>query len=207
MRSPAAFRPRAAAKGTARKGSRLRILGGSLRGRRLAVPPGVRPTESRLREALFSIWSERVVGSRFLDLFAGSGAVGLEAISRGAVRAVFADGDPRVLRTLGENLAELAPERSRLWRRRLPGGGSPPPDGEAFDLIFADPPYRFSGYEVLLRRVSYWLEVDGELAIEHASRVSVADPCGAWRCAGRRCYGDSCLSFFRLARAARDRRG
>ena len=73
----------------------LRIAGGAHRGRRLAVPQGARPTQDRVREALFSIWGERVRGARFLDLFAGSGAVGIEALSRGAATATFVESDAR----------------------------------------------------------------------------------------------------------------
>jgi 16S rRNA (guanine966-N2)-methyltransferase len=179
------------------RGPILRILGGELRGRRLRVTGEVRPTEARVREALFSIWQPRLAGSRFLDLFAGSGAVGLEAISRGAAVAALVDDDPRVLAVLRGNCSELAPATTRIVRRRLPGA-SPADLGGPFDLIFADPPYAFDDYHGLLRRAAVWLADSGELAIEHSSRVEVAavEP---WMRVDRRRYGESCLSFFRLA--------
>lgn len=199
-----AARPGAARPGAARPGaaSNLRILGGTWRGRRLQVASGVRPTEARLREALFSIWRPRLADCLFLDLFAGSGAVGLEALSRGAGRAVFAESQPRVLTVLRRRLSELAPapsadrEASQLRRARLPGDLAKWPP-EAFDLIFADPPYRFAGYEALLRRTADLVAAGGEMAIEHSARVEIADAVAGWRRHDRRRYGDSCLSFYR----------
>src|SRR4030095_13507089 len=91
----------------------LRLSGGVYRGRRLRVPAGVRPTEGRLREALFSIWQHEIEGARFLDLFAGAGGVGLEAVGRGAARAVLVEEDPRALRTLKENVAALGAAEAR----------------------------------------------------------------------------------------------
>ncbi len=197
MRTSGAVRPRASRPGGSRSTSNLRILGGTLRGRRLAVAPGVRPTEARLREALFSIWRPRLAGCSFLDLFAGSGAVGLEALSHGAGRAVFVESDPRVLTALRRLLGELAPEASRLERGRLPGdlAGWPRQD---FDLVFADPPYRFAAYEDLLRRTASLVAADGEMAIEHSARVGLADEVAPWRRCDLRRYGDCCLSFYRL---------
>ncbi len=93
-------------------GPSLRLAGGALEGRRLPGANGVRPTGARLREALFSIWQSRVGGCRFLDLFAGSGAVGLEAISRGAAQAVFVEGSPRVFRVLRQSLRSYVKEEA-----------------------------------------------------------------------------------------------
>ena len=96
----------------------VRVTGGAHRGRGLAVPPGARPTEGRVREALFSIWSDRLEGARVLDLFAGSGVVGLEAVGRGALSALLIDEDLRAVKTLEANLRP----RGREDRR------DPPPD-------------------------------------------------------------------------------
>ena len=172
---------------------------------------GVRPTAAVLREALFSIWHQRLAGSRFLDLFAGSGGVGLEALSRGAKEAVFVDCAPRVLKVLRSNCERLAPEASRVRRRRLatrlhlsPSGGTAagrrsdrhlgdPP----FDLIFADPPYRFADFEALLQVSVPWLAVEGEMAVEHSRRVEVPAVAARLRRLTGRSYGESCLSFYR----------
>ncbi len=177
------------------RGPGLRILGGELRGRRLQVKGDVRPTESRVRAALFSIWQPRLAGSRFLDLFAGSGAVGLEAISRGADSACLIDDDPRVLSALRRNCAELAPDTTRILRRKLPGSKRPDFGGR-FDLIFADPPYAVADHRGLLVHAAGLLASSGELAIEHSTRVEVV-AAAPWLRVDRRCYGECCLSFFR----------
>jgi len=183
------------------RGPSLRILGGELRGRRVRVAGEVRPTEARVREALFSIWEPRLAGSRFLDLFAGSGAMGLEAVSRGAAGAVLVDDDPRVLAVLRRNCAELAPAAAAVLRRRLPG--SPELDlGGPFDLVFADPPYAFEDYRGLLQAAAGWLTASGELAVEHSKRVEV-DAVEPWIRLDQRRYGECCLSFYRLREPAR----
>ncbi len=181
-------------------GSSLRLAGGALKGRRLPVANGVRPTGSRLREALFSIWQSRVGGCRFLDLFAGSGAVGLEAISRGAAQAVFVEGSPRVFRVLRQSLRSHAPKAARAVRTRLPGGLERL-SGERFGLIFADPPYAFDRIGGLLQQAAPRLEPGGEMAIEHHLRLEIGEPQEPWTQRDKRCYGDSCLSFFALDEA------
>ncbi|MEM7584922.1 MAG: 16S rRNA (guanine(966)-N(2))-methyltransferase RsmD [Acidobacteriota bacterium] len=183
-----------------RGGPGPRILGGSLRGRRLTVAPLVRPTESRLREALFSIWQDRVLDCRFLDLFAGSGAVGLEAASRGAREIVFAEQSSRVLATLRRNVDASTEARLEVWRRRLPeelARTHPEREGiEPFELIFADPPYEFDRYPQLLQAAEPWLAGGGELAIEHSRRVQMPAECASLSRIDQRCYGDACFSFY-----------
>ncbi len=123
----------------------MRIIAGSARGRKLLVPPGrsVRPTSDRVREALFNILAGEVTGCRFLDLYAGSGAVGIEALSRGAGQVDFVEQAPTSLQVLQDNLQRAGLERAARVHpmpvRRavtLLGGES-----ALFDLIFADPPY------------------------------------------------------------------
>jgi 16S rRNA (guanine966-N2)-methyltransferase len=181
----------------------LRLSGGEYGGRRLEVPAGVRPTEGRVREALLSIWQPRLRGARWLDLFAGSGAVGLEALGRGAVSVVFVEGDPIVARVLRRNLETIAPQGSwRVLRASLPQGvgtiarAAEPP----FDLVFADPPYRFEAHARLVAETARLLAPGGELAVEHSARVAWRDADGLrLERVARRCYGDSCLTFYRLA--------
>lgn len=121
----------------------MRITGGLLGGRLIKAPGGpVRPTQERVREALFSIIGDRIVGCRFLDLFAGSGAVGIEAWSRGAAFVCWVEQQPRVCAVLEQNVRELCDARTRILRWNveplLKKGLEEPP----FDIIFADPPYR-----------------------------------------------------------------
>lgn len=124
----------------------MRIIGGTYRSRTLTAPPGLatRPTSDRLRETLFNVLAPRIEGAVFLDLYAGSGAVGLEALSRGAARVVFVERAEAALKVLRTNLERLGVrEGFRVQKgsvgaalRKMRGGC-----GEGFDLVFLDPPY------------------------------------------------------------------
>jgi 16S rRNA (guanine(966)-N(2))-methyltransferase RsmD len=181
--------------------SELRLSGGQFRGRRLRVPHGVRPTEGRLREALFSIWQNEIDGARFLDLFAGAGAVGLEAVGRGAARAVLVEGDPRTLRLLAENVDTLGARSStRLYRLRLPAGLAVLREREApFALVFVDPPYGFGEGGKLLAGLPPLLLPGGAVAYEHADRDTPPAAPPELVFEETRCYGGSCLSSYRAA--------
>jgi 16S rRNA (guanine966-N2)-methyltransferase len=125
----------------------VRVIAGEWGGRRLVAPPGAatRPTSDRVREALFSVLGARVEGARVLDLFAGSGALGIEALSRGAASATFVDSAPAALRALRSNLETLGAEgevRRQDAVRFVAGAAAA---GEQYDLAFLDPPYRFAG--------------------------------------------------------------
>jgi 16S rRNA (guanine966-N2)-methyltransferase len=123
-----------------------RVIAGSARGRRLQVPSGegTRPTSDRAREALFSTLESLVgawAGRRVLDLYAGSGAVGLEAISRGAAHALLVEADARAVRTVAANVATVGLPGAEVRHgrvERMAAAGVPPP---AYDVVFADPPY------------------------------------------------------------------
>jgi len=113
----------------------VRVIAGQHKGRRLQSPPGARPTADRVKEALFSILGDRVPGARVLDLFAGSGALGIEALSRGAAEATFVDDDERAIRTIRTNLAgAVAIRRDAVSFLRSAS--------DQYDLVFLDPPYR-----------------------------------------------------------------
>ncbi len=126
----------------------MRVAGGSLRGRVLAVPPGdaMRPTQDAVREAVFSMLAAVLPGCGFLDLYAGTGAVGIEAWSRGAARVAWVESAPKSLRCLERNVAALcgtqAPEKLRVFRADVSAWLRRPtlPDGSV-DIVFADPPY------------------------------------------------------------------
>jgi len=170
----------------------LRIIGGELRGRRLASPPGrgTRPTRAAVREAWFSALGSDLPGASVLDLFAGTGALGIEALSRGAGSVEFVESDARAYRTLRRNLEALAlGERARARRgdvfRRLPDI-----DVRGFDVALADPPYESGAAR---RLVDVWLErpFAGILCVEHAPN-ELDGLESSWR----RAYGDTELSFF-----------
>ncbi|HEX4955640.1 MAG TPA: 16S rRNA (guanine(966)-N(2))-methyltransferase RsmD [Thermoanaerobaculia bacterium] len=180
----------------------LRITAGLHKGRRLVVPAGVRPSSGMVREALFSAWRERLPGAHLLDLFAGSGAISLEAVSRGAVRAVAVEAEAKILRQLRANLEAVGADGIEIIAARLPAeldrlerlGREP------YDLIFADPPYDFEPYEDLLRQAQSWLAPEGELVLEHSTRVAVPERVGDLVRVRERRYGESSLSAFRVER-------
>jgi 16S rRNA (guanine966-N2)-methyltransferase len=125
----------------------MRVIAGRWGGRRLQAPPGegTRPTSDRVREALFSVLGARVEGARVLDLFAGSGALGIESLSRGAAEATFVDSAPASVRAVRANLAALGAEAEvrRADARRFLGSASAA--ARQYDLVFLDPPYRLVG--------------------------------------------------------------
>lgn len=183
---------------------RVRVTGGTHRGRYLAVPPQARPTEGRVREALFSIWREPLAdGARMLDLFAGSGVVGLEAAGRGALRVLCVDWDRRSFPVLQSNRDRLGEALVELRTMDLPAGLSAlaEREGGAFDLVFADPPYAFSGYSGLLEAVAPLLAAGGEAAVEHSARVNLPGEVGGLVRVDTRRYGESSLTFYRHAPA------
>lgn len=197
----------------------MRVVGGTARGRRLAAPPGdrTRPTSDRVREAIFNaLWSRGVLdGARVLDLYAGSGALGIEALSRGAGHATFVESDRSARRTIAANLAacgfagraEIVGSSVDRFLDGLPGRAGPRPcddladrsvdgrhgvgaDGPTrwpYDLAFCDPPYAFDDWDGLLARVPADLVV-----VE--SDGPVAPPEG-WAVVRESRYGDTWVGF------------
>jgi len=135
-----------------------RVIGGSGKGRRLQMPRGdaTRPTGARVRQTLFDVLGQRVPGARFLDLFAGSGAVGVEALSRGAARAVFVEQRREAVAAIRGNLEALGAGEAtyRVMRRdALQAITDLARAGDTFDLVFLDPPYSGDDYDAALRRL------------------------------------------------------
>lgn len=175
----------------------MKVLGGRWRGRRLTAPAGVRPTQARVREALFSHWGDRVTGCRLLELYAGSGAVSFEALSRGAAFALAVDRSFRAQACMKASRETLGTDDLRLVRAVLPAGLEEAVDGEAaFDLVFIDPPYGDSGPDELLGAVSSVVAEGGEIVLEHAGRHAPPATAGRFRLRGTRRYGDSALAFY-----------
>jgi 16S rRNA (guanine966-N2)-methyltransferase len=177
----------------------MRIVAGSHRGRRLKSPSGrsVRPTPDRVREALFAILNDRVPGARVLDLYAGSGAVGLEALSRGAVWVHFAEQAAAAQMVIRQNVATLAVEAyTRISGGRLPGALKRITPAEApFDLIFADPPYGRGHPEKLLDSEDLLaLSTSDTLLIIELPQTEMPRD-GLWQTVDRRRYGDTALQF------------
>ena len=192
----------------------VRVTGGAWRGRTAMVPAGARPTEGRVREALFSIWCDRLAGCRFLDLFAGSGVVGLEAASRGARSVLCVDQDARAVRAIaairwpgGAAPATVEARRlalpaglASLAARSAPAAGGPKSAGATgFDLVFADPPYAFEDFGPLLLALPPLLAAGGEVAVEHAARRTLPASAGPLAQTDLRRYGESAVAFYRSA--------
>jgi len=187
-----------------------RVVAGAARGRRLAVPlgTGTRPTSDRAREALFSTLTSMVgawAGARVLDLYAGSGAVGLEALSRGAASCLLVESDARALRTVRANVETLGLTGAEVHGGRveaLAAGASP---GPAYDVVFLDPPYDMLGDRlrtVLAELLEHgWVAPGAVVALERASRdVPWSWPGGFVGERSRR-YGEATLWYGRAAGA------
>ncbi|HSE95508.1 MAG TPA: 16S rRNA (guanine(966)-N(2))-methyltransferase RsmD, partial [Methylomirabilota bacterium] len=174
------------------------------RGRRLATPRGLRtrPTPSLVREALFDIVGPAVAGMRILDLFAGSGAVGIEALSRGAARAVFVERDRDALRVLRTNLATLGAGRAQA---RVVAGdavsvlASLSGEEGAFDLVFVDPPYEGTLATRVLAALpgSGLLGAGARVVVQHFGKAPVAPPPGLSAARTPRRFGETTLTFLK----------
>jgi pantetheine-phosphate adenylyltransferase len=176
---------------------RVRVIAGELRGRRLYAPrSGVRPTSDRVREALFALLGS-VSGARVLDLYAGTGALGIEALSRGAEQALFIERAPGSLAALRRNLDALAlGERARVVRADARAGlARLEREGAAFDLVFADPPYAAAGVEaVLASLVERHLLRDGAVVVVERGRRHPLARIAGLALIDERSYGDTVIA-------------
>jgi 16S rRNA (guanine966-N2)-methyltransferase len=157
-----------AARGKKKGTNQLRIIGGEWRGRKLGFPDveGLRPTTDRVRETLFN-WLQPVIhGARCLDLFAGSGALGLEALSRGAAKVAFVDSDRRAVQSLKENLVLLKNDRGSVVQSDALAFLRS--ESQPYDVVFLDPPFRKALLQPCLEQLSHggWLSDNARLYIE-----------------------------------------
>jgi 16S rRNA (guanine966-N2)-methyltransferase len=182
-----------------------RVIAGTAKGVRLRAPgPGTRPLSDRVKQTLFAILEPELEGARVLDLFAGSGAAGIEALSRGAAEAVFVEKDPRAVAVIAANLetARLAGPAARVVRSdALAWLGREDPVRPAFDLVFVDPPY--ADVE-MLRRVldvlgapSAPLAAGARVVAKHFWRDRPPDRVGMLAAERDRRFGETALTFYR----------
>lgn len=179
----------------------MRITGGSLRGRTLKSlkGKGTRPTASRVREAIFNIVQARILGSRWLDLFAGTGAIGIEALSRGADHCTFVEKSPRVCPVLRENLRnlELVNKSKLVCRDAALACRQLAMEQQKFDFVYIDPPYEEIGnYKRVLGLAAGCLKPDGIMAVEHNIDLPPVTETALVEIQSRR-YGDTAVTFFR----------
>ena len=181
----------------------MRIVAGAWKGRTLKSPTweGLRPTSDRLRETLFNILAPRIAGARVLDGYAGSGAMGIEALSRGAAHVTFVERDPRAVALIEANLAPLDPARAndRVIIRADFMTAARGPTGDAFDLIILDPPYAHDSAAQAIAAAAPLAAGTTRVVVEHASRFPA--PAAASGLQLRRTVkaGDSALSFYEPA--------
>jgi 16S rRNA (guanine(966)-N(2))-methyltransferase RsmD len=187
----------------------MRVIGGTARGRRLLAPRGLdtRPTSDKVKEALFSILAGMIGpldGSSVLDVFAGTGSLGIEAMSRGAGQAVFIDAGRVAVTVLAKNLqttgfadrSTILTQNFRAAFTRLESAG------RNFRIVFLDPPYGKGLLEKSLEQLSEstMLDEGAVVVAEHSSREEIRSAFGPLRQCDRRVYGDTALTFFTLTR-------
>jgi 16S rRNA (guanine966-N2)-methyltransferase len=182
----------------------LRVIAGSAKGRRLATlrTLALRPTPDRVREALFNILGVQIDGAAILDLFAGSGAIGLEALSRGARVAIFVEAHEPACRLIEKNLrcCGLYARSSVRCRDVLDALPALTMQGHTFDVIFLDPPYRTLLVEEALQQLGdgRLLTADGQVIAEHFFKRTLPERYGRLCRVRTARFGDVALSFYRL---------
>jgi len=177
----------------------VRIVAGTARGRRLAAPRGTatRPTGDKVRGAMFDVLGQFFEGGRVLDLYAGSGALALEALSRGFARATCVEADRGAADALARNVEACGfAGRVEIRRERVEGALARLP-AAAFDLVFLDPPYA-DGPEAALAALPRLLAQGGVAVAEHDRRRPPADRHGSLALVDRRAWGDTGVSIYRL---------
>lgn len=176
----------------------LEILGGVSKGVKLVVPSGVRPSSAKVRGVFFNIVSDLIDGAIFLDLFAGSGAVGIEALSRGASKVYFVEKSFSVCKILQKNLLKTGFEKERYKIIRGDVLKVLNYLNEKFDIIYADPPYDFKKYQILIKKTKKVLKKGGILVIEifHKTPIKL-ELCDSFSFLNERRIGDARLLFFK----------
>ena len=183
----------------------MRIIAGQLKGRRLTSPdwPGLRPTSDRLRETLFNVLGPHVGGARVLDGYSGTGAVGIEALSRNAAHVTFVDNDRRATDLIEDNLLHCGvKERYAIIRVDFAGvaarlSRTTPEAVAQFDIIFLDPPYGAGEMASALAAAAGLATADTRVIIEHARRDAAPAEAGKLRLTRSLSSGDSGLAFYR----------
>ncbi len=179
----------------------LRVIAGELKGRKIRTVRGIktRPTADRTREAMFNILAFQITGSRVLDLFAGTGAFGIEALSRGAASAVFIDCDRESISTLNENIQQLALEsQTTVLRCDLTRGWDCLRSLKStFDLIFMDPPYNKEMIAPTLFHLdtSHFIDKAARVVVEHSVFEPLLEVASPFEITGQRRYGKTLVTF------------
>jgi 16S rRNA (guanine(966)-N(2))-methyltransferase RsmD len=196
----------------------MRIIAGSYRSRRLDAPPGLstRPTSDRLRETLFNVLAPRMMGAAFLDLYAGSGAVGLEALSRGAAKVTFVERAPAALKILRRNLEQLGVKsgyevRAESVAAFLRSAAKSTPRPRKNEVVFLDPPYdvieEYAATLALLGGEHEMLAPGALVVAEHRRKQALAEQYGCLKRTRLLEQGDAALSFYAVGSLLPNRGG
>lgn len=177
----------------------MRIIAGCARGRQLKTRKGMetRPTADRVKESLFNILANRVSGALFLDIFGGNGGVGIEALSRGAEKAVFIEKNSQCVKIIKDNLVLCGLSEKAQIRQGDASSVIMSLRGTAFDIIFLDPPYHSPDLAAVMEKITIWnlLASDGLLIAEHHSRDKEWYDKQCWQLYREKKYGDTVLTF------------
>ena len=176
----------------------MRVIAGSLKGRRLQAPAweGLRPTSDKLRETLFNVLAARIGNARVLDGFAGTGAVGIEALSRGAAHVILVESDPRAVRLIERNLEHCAvSDRYAIIRARFADAARRLQTG-SFEVVFLDPPYESDVIVSSLEAAAPLVAPAGLLILEHARRDAAPARAGSLAKTRDIMSGDSALTLY-----------
>jgi 16S rRNA (guanine(966)-N(2))-methyltransferase RsmD len=185
----------------------MRVIAGKYKGRCLTAPKGtmVRPTSDRVKESIFSIIQGRVIDSKFLDLCAGTGNIGIEALSRGAKQVAFLEKNLRCMRLIEQNLRVIGLDINQtdvqlIRSDAVQGINQFHKQSKSFELIYLDPPYDSDLYYQCLSNISDTnvLENTGILLVEHAKHRELPSVYNRLCCYRNKQYGDTCVSFYRI---------
>lgn len=186
----------------------MRVIAGTHRGRRLRRPQGLalRPTSDRVREALFSIIGNRLLDSQFLDLYAGTGAIGVEALSRGAAHVTYVESDAEALKLLRRNVMDCGiADTVTIYAHRVQHFLNRPDEWEGpYQIVFADPPYAVTDEFITLlsdTATNRLFATDAWLILEHAHKSSVPSSLGCAILRRHYRYGDTALSLYSVSQA------
>ena len=176
----------------------MRVIAGALKGRRLKAPTweGLRPTSDKLRETLFNILAPRIVGARVLDGYAGTGAAGIEAISRGAAWVTFAESDRRAQQLIADNLAHCGVTDGYAIIRATVARAIDDLGAASLDIMLLDPPYDDLQAEIVMASAGAVLAPGGLVVLEHARRRKTPETVGPLVRVRQVTSGDSTLSFY-----------
>ncbi len=183
----------------------LRIIGGIAKGRHIKVPHGkdIRPTSDKVRESIFNIIPPHIIrGANFLDLFAGSGAVGIEALSRGAAHVTFVEYNRRFIRVIKSNLETCGLPLNKadmICMDVIKALSMPLVANKVYHIVFADPPYRYEKWKILLSKIALNVNIVnyGFLILEHSSRVKIPVNESQWILHRQYTYGDTSLTVLK----------